>query len=412
MNICMRWIFSYRDIIFRTFGFALDRIIPVMLYFLPIMILANIGNKEDMACYSIVSSLFTSFVSFPLGFTSSIRYYAAKISREANKQILYSGICLTFILSIISASLNYLYFIVFINRTEYGIYVLIFLISIFFVSIYYAITSFNEGNNNIKQNNVCGIFALPIYIIIFLILKYISHNLVFSCVIAFLVTRLFMLCFIIIKTLSLEKDIMFLLFDSYIMKIFKYGLPISLLFFMQKIVNIFCMTILQGSPLNVSIYQIIITFSMIFSLFSNALGSVAFIDIIKYNNLSSLRITVINLFVTYLMCYFILWFYWGTLLNLIIKDKDIVAELLNNFYLIMGFILVEILMTYFVIVARSIEEVWRPQALWITCMFLGVVYLFGRSASYKSFLYVSICADILVCLSIIFFIYKKFTRLR
>ena len=207
VSICSKLISEYKKETILSVSFFLDRIVPAALYFLPILIIARYGDLTQISIYAIFSSLFTSFIAIPLGFTSAIRYYSS-MSSGRSKDTYRSGsaLLLTFIISVISVLLYFIYYYSFLNDNNATSNYLLFLfaIAILFVAPYYSISSYNEGQKEIKVNNICGLLSVPLFIISSILLS-IELDIMSSCATAFLLTRIVMLLIIVKSTTRHEK---------------------------------------------------------------------------------------------------------------------------------------------------------------------------------------------------------------
>ncbi|MCW7763959.1 hypothetical protein [Photorhabdus luminescens] len=287
----MRLISEYKKETILSLSFLLDRLTPAGLYFIPILFLANTTGSHQISLYAIYSSLFASFVSVPLGFTSAIRYYSSLNNNDNSLYSPGSAIALTLVISLLSIIGYFIYYYIILESKSYhNIYLLcIFSISILITAPYYAITSLNEGQKNVRLNNIYGFVSIPIFVL-FIILLSSSFNPVEACAFSFLITRIIMLLGI-----SSDKKILdglFLIRRKDIIKTFRFGVSIAILFFIQKLILTIMLSLLSENRNEIAAFQLLSIIAMILSLFSNAFFTNVFINIARKNLQTKISLTI------------------------------------------------------------------------------------------------------------------------
>lgn len=404
----MKPTFSIFDELKLSSSFFLDRVTPALLYFVPFLIIINYGSNTNVDTFSLYYSLFNSFVAIALGLTTSVKYFSAK---ENNRNIHLEVIILCLVISSLSA---YLYFISVENRIPLTLYdkkvTYLFLLAIPMVSLFYFIASINEGNLKVANNNRSNSISLLVFIVALVIIEYVLSNILFSICLSFLITRGIMLLILMMKSeLSILpiRNIDFTL----IKKIIIHGTPITLLFFAQKYIQTEGLLRISENGDSASLFQMILTISLFFNLYSNAVSTNGFIQLSK----NSININLKNQFLYSIsMCFLafiMLIISFEALDGLLIKtiiNKEVLFHQLEAFkYFIYLFIASDMLFIIAIFYSRGVGDNFRVQCLWCISIALGYIII-SDNINIKNILVVfSISALIASIYGVLFVIRKQ-----
>jgi Na+-driven multidrug efflux pump len=249
---------------------------------------------------------------------------------------------------------------------------------------------------------------LPVFFCIFFVLKN-ELNILVSCAIAFLFTRLIMLFYIIHNKLSLLKRIRTFKID-FVKKIFNFGISISILFFIQKFIEVIALNFLGSKNIEVTSYQMILLFSLIFGLLSNAIATNAFIHIAQNISMKAiyenLVISFFNILLVFSLSMLLIGLNWKLILSFMISDYDLANELNLSLQTIILFIFTQMISVNFVIIIRSMGETWRARIIWCLCMIIGLIF-YKNNMEYKIILHITILANFITSFFAIFWIIKN-----
>lgn len=404
----MRLISEYINETKLSVSFFIDRITPAALYFLPIIIIATMGSSYQISSYSVFSSLFTTFIAIPLGFTSAVRYYSS-LKSESERFIPGSSFILISFISVISVLIYFMYygFVFYKHGYDNFFLVTLFAICILITAPYYALTSYNEGKKNVRVNNICGVLAIPLLIVGIMVFK--NHmDIVSACALSFLLTRILMLSIAIIgfepKNALMEAS------RVAMANIAKYGISIASLFFIQKLVSTIIISFLSSSSIQISSFQLVTVASMLMSLTSNAIFTNAFISIVKKSEKtrSVFFICVINtLILLLIMLPMTYWSVNGFLGNLI-GDHDVLNAIKENINIIVFYFAADVVMTASFVISRACGDTWKCQSIWCVGVLSGLLFT-GFNIDLGSSLKVFIFADALSVLMCMYNLSKDYS---
>lgn len=409
-STCSRLTSEYKKETLLSLSFLLDRIIPAALYFLPVLIIARFGNTEQISTYAIFSSLFTSFISIPVGFTSAIRYYSSlSAGKSEEKYSQSSALVLTLLVSAISIISYFFYYYIYLVDKGYSssLMLALFAISICCVAPYYSISSYNEGQKEVRMNNVCGIVSVPIFIALTGVFSY-WMNVMLACTLAFLLTRFVMLAMIYTGSTIRQETHLFQVNE--VKKTFQYGLSIASLFFVQKLVATLILGALSERNVDVAAFQMISIMSMILSLVSNAVFTNIFIKIVKKekNMPVGIVITLVNSSLIYALVCIFLWYTICVSKNAFISDKSVISTLRDSIGISFIYFFFDMLMTAAFILSRACGDTWRCQLTW--CAGMAIFFFTMRNnITIINCMYALILSDLL-CITVGAFNILKFNQ--
>lgn len=407
-TICTRLISEYLAETKLSASFFIDRIVPAALYFLPFIIIAGTGSSSQISAYAIFSSLFTSFVAIPLGFTSAVRYYSSL--KEADEAFT-PGSSLVLILTISLASIVlyciYYYVSFFGNGYDRTDLLIIFALSILVTAPYYALSAYNEGKRNVRLNNLCGLISIPAFSAIVYTISQ-STDLVTACAYAFLITRIMML--VIMLAGSPQKQRLLRSDSRDVFDMAKYGLSIASLFFIQKLVSTFLISLLSSNADQVSAFQLITVASMLLSLSSNAVFTNVFIKIVKKSDgaMNTFTISSFNIFLVLVFTLTAAHYAVSGPLGNVINDVPVLNIIKDNAAVILFYFTLDVLMTASFVISRAFGDTWRCQSVWCLGVVTGLV-MTGFSPDTGSALKTFIFADVLSIFMCIFTTSRTFS---
>lgn len=399
-SICSKWTSEYKQETLLSLSFLLDRLIPAALYFMPVLIIARYGNLEQISMYAIFSSLFTSFISIPVGFTSAIRYYSSLSTGNSSEPYSrQSALALTSIVSALSVISYLVYYHVVLADKGYSSQWMLYLfaLSLCCVAPYYAYSSFNEGRKEVRVNNLCGMISLPVFIASCVLLSF-WLNIMFACTAAFLITRIVMLVVLVSGTGKVQSAPCYT--GEQVVKTFKYGISIASLFFVQKLVSTLILGALSDKDVDVAAFQIITIISMMLSLVSNATSTTVFIKIVRKesNLVGSIMTTLFNAGVVYIATCTVLWFAIIVQGYHFVSDSNVMTVLSLNLKLSLAYFLFDMLMTAAFILSRACGDTWRSQLAWCVCM--GLFFISKNSGiTINDCIYALIVSD-MICIAV------------
>ncbi|MCG9629151.1 hypothetical protein L1D34_30650, partial [Vibrio mediterranei] len=343
-----------------------------LLYFVPFFIIINYGSSQNVDTFSVYYSLFNSFVAMALGLTTSVKYFGAKNEEGA---IQLEAILLCVIISLVA---SLLYYMSMETRIPIGIHndyvAYLFLLAIPTVSLFYFIASVNESSLKVASNNQSNSISLLVFIATLVVLEYFLGNILYSVCFGFLITRVIMLLVLFIKSDILSMPARSPNFNL-IKKIILHGAPITLLFFAQKYIQTEGLLHISKDGGSVSLFQMILTISLLFNLYSNAVSTNGFIKISKKPG--SVNITNYFLY-SILMCLwvfviliFVFEFSNGSLLKSLVSQEVLFNQLIELKYSVYFFIASDMLFVIAIFYSRGVGDNFRVQCLWVISIILG-----------------------------------------
>lgn len=399
---------NYRRETLLSLSFFLDRITPAALYFLPVLIISHLGSSAQISTYSVFSSIFTSFVAIPLGFTTAIRYYSSLAQVDGkNEHSAGSAVALTLGTSIVSiiAYFAFFHFVFQPQGFNDAHLLLLFAVAIFIVAPYYSITSMNEAKKDVSINNLCGFLSIPL----FLISTYTLHlkfDIVFSCTLAFVLTRFIMLA-LIFAGFRDKKDLLNISYLA-VHRIAKYGAAIAALFFIQKLVLTATISLLSTDKIEIAAFQLITVYALLVSLASNAIFTNVFIGLAKRDSAiqATSSISLLNLMIVMALVTTFTWWFVSNQIDAYLKDEHLTTFIKSNLNLILCYLISEGLMTVSIIVSRACGDTWRCQSIW----FISVLLMFALNRSTIDLpysLFAFIAADF-SCIAMCFYNFRRY----
>ena len=291
------------------------------------------------------------------------------------------------------------------NKVAYS-----FMFAIPIVGLFYFLASINEGNLKVASNNQSNAISLFVFISAFFLFNKVIEYVLFSVCYGFLLTRIIMLLALVNKSkfgnISLRKPNF-----SFMRKIIAHGIPITLLFFAQKYIQTESLLIVSEGGESASVLQIILTISLFFNLFSNAISTNGFVKISKDPKNVNLKLYFIySLLMCFLAFLFLVCIFEvsnGFLLKLLLTKNDVYNQLYSLKSFVYIFIATDMIFVISLFFSRGVGDNFRVQCLWALSILLGYVVIYDNLNIANIILVFSFSAFIASVYGIIFVIKKQ-----
>lgn len=422
--------FNWKDELKLTGSFLLNRIVPILVFFIAFLLVLKLGTQQEIDTYSLYSSLFNTFLPFGLSMVAGVRFYATQLS---HRQMFVPMINLAIGLGILVfiAYLAYIYW--FLNSHLHNtILAISFALTIIISFCYEFLVVYGESKKMVLGSNISNklslIFFLSIFILIYFLFIPNSISLINGVTISYALSEFSIFIILIIFMLKNQE-----LFDdkeldnksntsnpltSVIIPIISFSIPIVILNFLKKASQ--TQALLSLSDINgaMGVLQTIFMVSVLFATFSSAFSNNGFIMIAKEkNNWNNSSWLLIKPYLNYcIILTFILWFVCliGVLIIKFGTDNNTQPFLVfvkNNPILISIFILFEIIVWSVLVYARALGDSFRLQSIWLFGLLLSslVIGLFFEF-NLVSVTIVFLLANIVCCLFGVVWIYHQFQK--
>ncbi|WP_343559524.1 hypothetical protein [Kiloniella sp. b19] len=390
-----------------SLSFLLDRVTPSLLYFLSFFLVVNHAVPDAADAFSIYYSAFNSFVALALGFTTSVKYFSARSRRDS---LLPELVFLCLLLGGVASALFLLYADERVPVPVRDVQLKwLFVAAILLVACFYFVSSLNEGRLRVAGNNRSNAMSVIVFPVCFLIFEALLQNVLYSVCYGFVVTRAVMLLVIVANSGSNLSGCERVRFEL-VGQILLHGLPITLLFFVQKYIQTEALIRVSDAGGSASLFQMILTIALLFNLLGNAVSTNGFIRISRDRS----RQTVLR-FLGYSMvlclCAFgVLWLSFetgdGVFWKMVIVSEVLQAELFAVKTLVLVMAVSEMLFVIAALFSRGMGDNWRIQLIWVS----SVVAVYSVAVDTLSIQSSCLVFAVASCLSFVFglaFVFKR-----
>lgn len=423
--------FNWKDELKLTGSFLLNRIVPILVFFIAFLLVLKLGTQQEIDTYSLYSSLFNTFLALGLSMVTGVRFYATQLP---HRQMFVPMINLAIGLGILVfiAYLAYIYWFLD-SHLHNAVLAIAFALTILISFCYQFFVVYGESKKMVSGSNISNklslVFFLSIFAFIYFLFTPNPISLINGVTISYALSEFFI--FIILMIFMLKNQELFDDKDlndtintsnpltSVIIPIISFSIPIIILNFLKKVSQTQALLSLSDTSGAIGVLQTIFMVSILFATFSSAFSNNGFIVIAKeknhWNNSSWL---LIKSYLNYcIILTFILWFVclMGVLIIVFGVDNDTQPFLVfvkNNPILISIFILFEIIVWSVLVYARALGDAFRLQSIWLFGLLLSalVIWLFF-GFDLVSVTIVFLLANIICCLFGGFWIYHQFQKI-
>lgn len=423
--------FNWKDELKLTGSFLLNRIVPILVFFIAFLLVLKLGTQQEIDTYSLYSSLFNTFLALGLSMVTGVRFYATQLP---HRQMFVPMINLAIGLGILVfiAYLAYIYWFLD-SHLHNAVLAIAFALTILISFCYQFFVVYGESKKMVSGSNISNklslVFFLSIFAFIYFLFTPNPISLINGVTISYALSEFFI--FIILMIFMLKNQELFDDKDlndtintsnpltSVIIPIISFSIPIIILNFLKKVSQTQALLSLSDTSGAIGVLQTIFMVSILFATFSSAFSNNGFIVIAKeknhWNNSSWL---LIKSYLNYcIILTFILWFVclMGVLIIVFGVDNDTQPFLVfvkNNPILISIFILFEIIVWSVLVYARALGDAFRLQSIWLFGLLLSalVIWLFF-GFDLVSVTIVFLLSNIICCLFGGFWIYHQFQKI-
>lgn len=431
-SICMKLTsdFNWKSELKLTGSFLLNRIVPILVFFIAFLLVLKLGTQQEIDTYSLYSSLFNTFLAFGLSMVAGVRFYATQLS---HKQMFIPMIKLAigFGILVFVAYLAYIYWFLD-NHLHNAVLAIAFAFTIITSFCYEFFVVYGESKKMVLGSNISNtlslIFFLSIFTIIYLLFTPHSISLINTVTISYALSEFSIFIILMIFMLKNQE-----LFDdkrsnhkpntgnsltSVIIPIISFSLPIIVINFLKKASQTQALLSLSNTDGAMGVLQTIFMVSILFATFSSAFSNNGFVAIAKEkNHWNDSSWALIKPYLNYcIVLTAILWFacVMGVLMIVFGMDNSTQPFLVfvkDNPILILAFILFEIIVWSILVYARALGDNFRLQSIWLFGLLLSalVIWLFF-GFDLVSVTIVFLLANIICCLYGGFWIYHQFQK--
>lgn len=389
--------FRWSDELKLTGSFLLNRLIPILVYFVAFFLVLQLATPHEIDSYSFYTSLFNTVLAFGLSMLSGVRFYAVQFSHQ---YVFKPIMVLAMMMGAIVASGFFIYGVYFVpshlyHKTLSFLFALIIPISF----CYEYLVVYGESKRHVKGSNQSNQLSLPIFLLLcaMIFLLFVPNVLSSMQAVAWAYFFSESLVLLILVVYFYRQHTDFIQDDNHhnahhhsptknpyqiIQAIIGFSLPIIVLQFLKRVSQTKALLVVADIDQAVSMLQTLFMVALLFSVFAAAFANNGFVVLANIKNMPKANRYQAILPYFYYNGYLMLavWLVVLVLVALIWADGVDTHQMFllfvkDNPISIMAFVAFEMILWSVMIYGRALGDSWRIQTVWLlslVCLASGV----------------------------------------
>lgn len=418
--------FNWKDELKLTGSFLLNRIVPILVFFIAFLLVLKLGTQEEIDTYSLYSSLFSTFLTFGLSMVTGVRFYATQLSHE---QMFVPMTNLAVGLGIFVAITYLVYIYWFIDSHLYNIILAIaFAFTIIISFCYQFFVVYGESRKMVLGSDISNKFSLIFFLFVFSFFYFLfipnPVSLINGITISYALSE-FVIFIILINFILRNQDLfrgehadnnsnLYSSGASVIVSIVSFSMPIVVLNFLKKASQTQALLSLSNTSGAMGILQTIFMASILLATFSSAFSNNGFIALAKENKKwrdesweivkSYICYCTILIFLLLTMCAIVIFMIIFGFKN---STQPFIIFVKSYPFLMFLFVSFEIVIWSILIYARALGDAFRVQSFYLFGLLLaGCLIGFLFEITLLSVVMIFLMANVIGCAFGGFWVYK------